>query len=1786
MVSVDEPVRPPPTSPLEELAQELAQSHTAIRRGRAGGVRRSLAELRRTLGSVYSTLEAGIPEGAVASYAAEWLLDNRHVVRETLVQIEENLPRAYERELPQLAGGVDEGRLRVLALAREALQRLDGQPDVDRLKRFLRAYQQVAPLSMGELWALPLGLRLATLQDLASAASATLEGGEPAESVRIPTCILGLRSLAAQDWRPFFEGVSRVDEILSRDAADVYRRMEFASRDDYRKAVERIARDAGRGGGAGEEEVAQAALELSRVALAGDGGPGAERRVHVGFYLVAEGRDELERHLQARLPAPARLRRWAQRHGVALYLTAVATIATALVCVAAALTSGDATPLQAAVLLVLVVVPALTVSVSLVNWATMQLIEPRPLPKLDFERGVPASCRTLVVVPCMLTSEEDVATQLHELEVNFLGNADPNVAFALLSDLADAGAQQLPEDEHLVERARAGIRALNERYGESFLLLHRERGWNAGEGRWIGWERKRGKLEELNRLLLGEGETSFTVREGPVPRPKVVRYVITADADTFLPPGAAVRLVATVVHPLNRPQVEPDGAVRTGYTVVQPRIEVAPEARRGTLFSEVFEADRGLDLYTHAVSDVYQELAGEGNYAGKGIYEVGAFQRALEDRVPENALLSHDLFEGVHGRAGLATDITVFEHYPAHVLTYMRRLHRWVRGDWQLLPWLAAHVPARGGGKVRTRLSALDRWKIFDNLRRSLLAPTLLALVVAGWVWLPGRAWVWTLGVLAVLGTPVLLQGAATLNRVARATRTRPETQLHGWRSLRPAARKAFASLWTDVVRWLLAASFLAYEAVVVTDAVLRTLWRMWVSRRRLLEWTTAAHSARALESRSDLPLVWRQMAAAPAIGVIATVLVASFNPAGLPAALPLALLWVASPQVAHLLSRQRPARFERLSHAGRQQARLLARRTWLFFQHFVGPGDHWLPPDNFQEDPGGILARRTSPTNVGMSLLSNLAAFDLGYIGPLTLSASLRNTLEALERLERYRGHFLNWYDTRTLEPLNPRYVSTVDSGNLAACLIALSQGCARLRSAPLLRVENAEGFLDTPWQIPDVLQGVDVPELQAAVRDVRSRARAIRERVVRGATGPRAWFALLGELEKEALPQLEERVVTLAEAGARQLDPATVGELSIWIQALRTDVRFMRREVDALAPWIPLFARPPAAIRRLRAEQSVAAEDPHPVLRAWTRLRQAIPRHVRLEHVPRACEQALRRVERFVAELHSGAALPVAERDEALAWASELAAALPRARTEAERVLSELAETAARFEELAGEMQFGFLYDARRHLFHIGFNVSAGEPDANYYDLLASEARLASFVAIAKGDVPPEHWLHLGRPFARVNGQRTLLSWGGTMFEYLMPPLLMRVPPDSLLAESCRSAIALQSAHGADGSSAWGVSESGYHQLDPQGNYQYRAFGVPGLGLKRGLGDREVVAPYASLLALPFAPAAVIDNLARLREQGMLGRYGLFEALDFGVRGAEDEKGRIVRSYMAHHQGMILVALDNVLSGFPMVERFHAHPRIESVEYLLHEQVAWHAPLLEPVAVEAPAAAPRRRSEELRGWHADPRAPVPQVHVLSNGRMAVLLTASGAGGTSWKGRSLTRRRSDPTCEATGTWVYVQDLDDGWYGSATQGPMNVPAEDEEAWFTPYAAEFHRREHELALRLAVTVPAEDDVAVRYVRVMNETDRRRRLALVSYAEVALAPHEADRRHPAFSRLFVESEAVPELNALLFRRRPRSADEEPLWMAHALVLPEGRRAEVSWETDRAGFVGRWGSTRRPA
>jgi len=1719
--------------------------------------------------------------------AAEWLLDNFYLIEEQIQMAKRHLPRGYSRELPRLLNGACAGLPRVYDIVLELISHVDAQIDAEPLSAFVAAYQTVHSLKLGELWAIPIMLRLGLIEnlqrvttrltvartdrdladlwvnrlqemaekdpshlvivvadmaksDLTLSSSFVAEfcqrlsrqspvlhlarswleqrlgqlglsieqlvqletQNQAADQVSVSHSITSLRFLSAMDWKEFVENLSQVELILRGDPAGVYHAMDFATRDRYRHSVEFLARQSE----LSEADIAQRAVQLAADRARQNGE--SDRAAHVGFYLIDKGRPELAWLAKVRWPWPTAMERSIHRFPLAFYaggiglLTLLATLG--FVRQALAL---DVQGWKLIFFTVIFLLCASQLAVALMNWLSTLLVNPCRLPRLDFSAGIPAECRTMVVVPTMLTSVAGVDCLLETLEIHHLANRDQHLHFALLTDFRDAPAEAQPGDGILIQRTRAGIESLNKKYSSAeqnlFFLFHRPRRWSAGENLWMGYERKRGKLMEFNALLRGGAPGCFSEIAGETAILPKIKYVITLDTDTQLPREAARQLVGTMAHPLNRPVFDTvRGTVREGYSILQPRVGVSLPSARRSWFVRLFAGDAGIDPYTREVSDVYQDVFHEGSYIGKGIYDVDAFERAMARRFPENTILSHDLLEACHARSALVCDVEFYEEFPSRYNVDMDRRYRWIRGDWQITQWLLPRVPGSDARRIANPLSVLSQWKIFDNLRRSLVPVALLLLLLGGWLFEPGLGGMFLLLVFGIISLPGLL--AAVFSAVRKPQDLPWKMHLH---DVAAVGSRQLGQIFLTL-------AFLAYDAFISLDAIGKTLVRLLVTHRRLLEWQTSSDSERT--TRADLADFYVTMWVAPSLALTSGIFLVFRHPAQLAFALPLILIWLAAPWIAWWISQPIESVTPDLTAEQLTFLRRTARMTWHFFDTFVSALENWLPPDNFQEVPAPTIATRTSPTNMGLALLANLAAHDFGYLPLSGLIERTRATLATMQRLDRHRGHLFNWYETRTLKPLLPLYISSVDSGNLAGHLLTLAAGLREQAEEKIFTPQIFAGLRDTVKILQDLL-----PENQSLAE--------LDMKLAPAPAGLRAAFALL----ENAASQSAQIATALANEEK---------EISGWAEILKRDCAAHLEELRFIAPWLAL-----PVIAQLDAK-FVQLDQAH-TLREISLLEQSSAPFIDDKDV-------------FVRCLHEAG---------------------DHAR---ERLLA-LEALAKQCDELAA-MDFAFLFNTARDLFSTGYNVTERRFDTGFYDLLASEARLCSYVAIALGQVPQDHWFSMGRLLVASHGDPILISWSGSMFEYLMPLLVMPNYENTLLDHTCRAAVQQQIEYGKLRGVPWGISESGYNRTDVQFNYQYRAFGVPGLGLKRGLAEDLVIAPYATAMALMVAPVAACENLQRLAADGRTGAYGLHEAVDYTpARLPPDETSATIKSFMAHHQGMSLLALVNLFHNCPMQRRFMACPLLKAADLLLQERVPKTAAsvFIEDLKLEE-SRTPSGEGESVMRVFTNPTTPAPEVHLLSNGRYHVVISSAGGGYSRWRELAVTRWREDATRDCWGMFVYLRDLGTGEFWSTAYQPTLKMTKGYEAIFTQARAEFRHRHAGIDVHTEISVSPEDDVELRRITLTNRSPVTRQLELTSYSEVVLAAQDADTAHPAFSNLFVQTEFAPKTSAVLCSRRARSQDEKPPWLLHLMQAQGEGQGEISCETDRSRFVGRGGSLANPA
>jgi cyclic beta-1,2-glucan glucanotransferase len=1785
---------------MESYGKTLAHKHEVTTDRAPNKLLKRLADNEDVLVEVHDLMTEAVKANSRIIPAGEWLLDNFYLILEQIRTGKKHLPKGYSEDLPKLLNGPSAGLPRVYDLAIEIISHSDGRVDIKSLSNFIAAYQTVTKLKLGELWAIPIMLRLALIENLRRLAAQIamdriyqnladywagqmtetaekdpkslilviadmarsgppmvssfvaeltrrLQGKGPslalplnwieqrlsetgqtsselvyseiqkqaADQVSMSNSISSLRFLGTTDWREFVETTSDVEKILREDISGIYTKMDFSTRDRYRHIIEKIAKRSSMS----EHEIAKNVTGFAKDNAAKNDTD--KRTTHVGYYLIGKGIRQTERAAKMRFSFAEYVRRIIYNSPFIFYAGSIIFLSMLFGAGLFAKAYGENyKPWILITAGILAVLCTSQLAVSLVNWLATLVISPRELPRMDFSKNIAEDCRTLVVVPTMLLNPSDIEMLAEALEVRFLANKESYLHFGLLTDFVDAKEETLPGDEGLIELAKQKIEDLNIKYknirDDIFFLFHRSRRWNNNDKIWMGYERKRGKLSELNALLRGNGEKYFSEIVGSREILQQIKYVLTLDTDTQLPRDAAWKIIATMAHPLNRPLYnEKKQRVTEGYGILQPRVAMSLPGSSNSLYATVHGNDQGIDPYTRATSDVYQDLFEEGSFIGKGIYDVDVFTKTLENRFPENRILSHDLLEGCYTRCGLLSDVQLYEEYPLRYNTDVKRRHRWIRGDWQIAAWLMPLVPGANKRLEKNHLSALSRWKIFDNLRRSLVPSALLLLLLYGWI-IFHAAWFWTLSVIAMVLLPHLV---ATAGNVIRKPKDILLKQ-HFKDSIQAATNNFIETLFTIVC--------LPYEAYYTLDAIIKTNWRMFISHKHLLEWNPS-HNTK-INTQKSIAASFKQMWFAPFTGLGMIVYIIISAPINLLTGLPILILWIASPGIAWWLSLPLAKTKNILSEEQVIFLRKLARKTWAFFEIFVGKEDNWLPPDNYQEHPVARIAHRTSPTNIGLSLLANLSACDFGYIPNGQFIQRTANTLASMQKLERYRGHLYNWYDTKSLLPLPPRYISTVDSGNLAGHILTLYHGLLAVPAQKIIPPVFFEGLNDTYLLLKDQLnEGPLIESFQKILN---------------------------GALENYPAGLLEVKIcIEKLSASANEIftgiNAEPISDIYFWVNQLSKQCTDALQELNMLIP-ATLF-------------------DPVP---------KKFNGFANFDGVPSLRDLATLDTYLFSDMSQYRFADNNAEENK---WLDKFETCMQQTMNFANERISAVETLASICIDFAN-IEYDFLYDKSQHLLTIGYNVEDHRKDSGSYDLLASEARLGIFTGIAQGKLPQESWFALGRQLTNHSGTPVLLSWSGSMFEYLMPLLVMPNYENTLLDQTYKAMVQMQISYGEQRDVAWGISESGYNMVDASLNYQYRAFGVPGLGFKRGLAEDLVIAPYASAMALMVVPQEACENLEKLSAEGFEGRYGFFEAIDYTAsrlpRGQSDV---LIRSFMVHHQGMSFLSLAYLLLDKPMQKRFESEPQFQATLLLLQERIpkaiAYYAPATDVADTSVPSA-----ETEMRIINT-PNTTIPEVQLLSNGKYHVMITNSGAGYSRWKDISVTRWREDTTCDNWGTFCYIKDLENGIFWSTGFQPTLKQTKDYEVVFSQGRAEFRRKDNNIETHTEIVVSPEDDIEMRRVHLTNRSRKQRIIEVTSYAEVVLASAASDNAHPAFSNLFVQTEIVSQRHAILCTRRPRSVEDQCPWMFHLMNVYGAKVEKISYETDRMQFTGRRNSTVQP-
>lgn len=1707
---------------------------------------------------VYKRLKEDAKEKRPLSPASEWLLDNFYKVEEQFKDVRLNLLKDRFLKLYTIKSGLFKGYPRSYAILIDYISHTDGKLEEDSLVRFIKSYQRQKILSISEIWSISLMARIAIIKNIALICekivltqdqwrkAEELAKEEPnniilylkekmeyadsvspsfvehmlrqlrnieaetgdvvsylqkklsefdssikqildeehqeqaARKISIGNSITSLNTVSSLDWNDIFESINIVEGTLRGDPIGVYQNMDFESRDYYRINIEKLSAAIKRS----ETKIAKVALDLATQNFL----EGArDKTAHVGYYLLDKGRKELLEHLDVKGYKRA------VDKTLRYYLVPII-----LITVLCPLLFGIFTYLLWNKLIlsvmgsIFLIIPFSDVAVHFVNYFLLKVNPPKLLPKMELKEGIGEKNRTFVVVPSLLPNEERVKELIEQLEIHYLSNKDENFYFALVGDFKDHKFQEDKKDQEIVKEGLAGIKTLNEKYGEvnRFSFFIRKRVYSEKERKWMGWERKRGALVEFNNLLLGNRNNSFIVASD-YPREEF-KYVMTLDADTSLPIGSAKKLVGIISHTLNEAVLdEKKNIVNEGYGIIQPRIGVSLESSNKTFFSKVFAGQGGIDPYTTASSDIYQDLFSQGIFTGKGIYNLKVFADVLHRAIPENSVLSHDLLEGSYLRAGLATDVELIDGYPSKYSSYIMRLHRWVRGDWQLLPWLFSKVKDRETKKVINPLSALSKWKILDNLRRSLVFVSLFAYFVLALTLANKGLWAFlALGVVIII-FPALLNTLEYV-KVGQVQKGFGENNVKKFYGV--------TALWYQVVFNFI---FLPYQCYMLCDAIFRTLYRLYITKNKMLEWVTAADQERNLQN--NLMSYYKKMKSGVILAVLGFLLVLFVAPENLIFAVPLILLWFASPYLAYIISQEKIEDQDDITQDDRELLRGLARKTWGYYDEFANEFNNYLPPDNFQVYPPKGIAPRTSPTNIGCLLLGILIAKDFGYLTTEDTVLRFKRTLKTVSNLETWHGHLYNWYDTRTLEVLRPAYVSTVDSGNFVSNLITLKQGLINFMNDEIFGSNKLLGLRDTAilaevYDDAKILYSYEGKEI-----DLKEYIRVLES--LKGSLTQGLWHERYQEMVKEFMQEYKELVILVDYDDYKEYEKlrATLMDLTngLTLKALKEKYVNIANQVIKV---------------------------------------QKNKNDVSLELLKEKIKEKLIKID-FI-----------------------------------ENTIDELARE---IDSIIESTEFKWLYNKKRNLFSIGYNVEEERLTNSYYDLLASEARTTSYIAICKGEIPNKHWFKLGRGFTMVEGSRALVSWTGTMFEYFMPNLLLKNYKDTLMDETYNSVILAQKKYGRKRNVPWGVSESGYYTFDMLLNYQYRAFGLPDLGLKRGLANDTVTSPYSCLLALSFVPKEVITNLRRFVEAGLEGTYGLYEAVDYTPARvmAHGKDKKIVKSFMAHHQGMILMALTNFIYDNILQKRFHQNPWIKAGEILLQEKIPVRA-IIAKEFKEGEDYQPfySKKTEVFVREYSGINELLPKCHILSNGRYSIMLNERGGGFSKCNEIQITRWREDPLLGGQGSYITLKRVNSEDLWSSAFEPLGEEGDSYKVKFYDYKVEYYRYDDNITTKTEITVSSEDNVEIRKLTLSNHHTEPVSIEVTSFMELVLGDHRADLAHPAFSNLFVRTEVISEYNAILASRRPREEHKKEIWGFHSLVLEGEQIGNLQYETMRGNFIGR--------
>ena len=1522
--------------------------------------------------------------------------------------------------------------------------------------------------------------------------------------LQMENLITSLKNHSFIKWSKIQKKISIVSQILNQDPAGMYEGMAFETQLSYRKKVAFLSEHSEYS----EVQIAKMTLELARKANYDpelDASDLLLKNAHVGYYLMDEGEKVLrgiirinERKVQARYKV------FDLKERTQKYLLLVLTLTLFLVFsftyfLNMQIFQSNMFNTIASILILLI--PMSECSIYLINLMTTTQTRPHIFPRLSLDDGIDESMSTLVIVPALLSSVEDSKSVLKSLEQHYLLNRDNNLHFAIVGAYKDADSEHLDTDQAVFDYVLQSIEALNVQYGGKFFFFHRKRVYNKSNNIYIGWERKRGALIELNRFLLGDTDTSFI---HPVALPQAlqsVKYVITLDADTVLPMQAAKKMIEVMEHPLNRPIIDKERNIVTeGYGILQPLINTSLESASKSLFSRLFNQQLGFSTYSNRSSNLYQDYFKEGIFMGKGIYHLRVFHELLDEQFLDNTVLSHDLIEGAYLRAAFVSDIYLVDDYPNTYTLDASRHYRWVRGDWQLLGYLRKTLKDNRDRVYLNPLSSLSKWKLTDNLRRSLIAPTLMLVIFLSFTNLVTYNTMWLVCALVIIYLPsihcLLIAPYRLLIR-------------------RHRLKDVFTLLITQGLQNTLTFINLPFEAAKNTKAILVTLTRVFVTKSNLLQWTTSSAMSRSFKN-SLIKYVMTMRSVYVQI-LILVLLYMIYEPFSLIYLILMVIVWGSAPLINYQMGL--PLNHDAHSVTSDEKRLLgpLARKTWLYFETFANAEFNDLIPDNYQVSPYKSADARTSPTNIGLQLCAVLSAFDLGYIEHDELLERTDRTLRSIESLDKWNGHLFNWYNINNLKPIHPIYVSTVDSGNLVGYLITLKEGVLATKDRPFCFSSFKSGFEDT-------VSCIKTADLNT----------------------PRVQFDNLLQTEGDVsilymITEIQPRIEN-------------------WMNSQKYDDAWYHKAAQRLHVNI----KSTSDLKRLYDEilqVPVTLHDSNLIANVMGLLNTKTQSF--------SLSAAIDSLEGVLGLIDAS----VPSNNDEKEWLKQFSNTIEDCIVAYKQRINLTDDIVERLDVLYTEMDFSPLYDPQKKLFSIGFNIDLDQQSNSFYDLLASEARQASYISIAKGDVPSSHWNSLGRSLVDINHRTGLLSWTGTMFEYLMPSLIMPSYKHTMLDKTLHFAVKTQIDYGTQEKIPWGLSESQYYSFDNANMYQYRAIGVPALAISTKVEDEKVVSPYSTLLALSFSPKSALENIKRLKHDGLSGVYGLYEAVDY------DHGPKIVRTYMAHHQGMSLLAINNYLNENIMQQRFMSNPAMGAYNLLLEEQipnVKGRKKVVARVKKEKVSIKPKQ-APAVRAYNGI-NLEIPKVHIMTNGNYSMLLNDQGGGYSKIRNTDITRWREGQIENEYGTFFMIEQMSSGLNYSASYAPLNSLGEDYKVVFESHKTTFTRRDGMIDSKYEIAIPYEDNIEIRKLTLENTGDMPETLSVLSYLEPILTGQSQDRSHKTFSNLFIETEVDKNTHTMLAKRRSTQDSQEQITLAQRLIVSDKFKVKVDVQTDRSKVIAR--------